>query len=135
MTTEYSSKKPAVKTVAVVHCMTSRGQQRTLQYLHVRFTVMSALSLCNHLQYDVMSGLSDALLRLCAVLAGQRDGRLVQAPVLLTLQLQNKHLHWEKQALRTHRHGTTHSHQTLKILLISNTGRDPMFTLAVVNIC
>lgn len=61
--------------------------------------------LCTYLQYNVMSGLSDALLRLGAVLPGQWDGRLVQAPVLLALQLQNKDLHnGGTKALRTDSH-------------------------------
>lgn len=59
---------------------------------------VSVKALHVHLQYDVMNGLSDALLRLGAVLAGQWDSRLVQAPVLLTLQLQNKHLCWGKES-------------------------------------
>lgn len=78
---------------------------------HVHCAV-SVQPLRRYLQYDVMSGLSDALLRLCAVFASQWDGRLVQAPVLLTLQLQNKHLHWGKEstqnpAMGSHTHSKT----------------------------
>lgn len=99
--TEYSSKNTEVKTLvlsvtAAVHCLISR-MNGSVSMHHVHCAV-SVEPLRSYLQYDVVSGLSDALLRLGAVLAGQRDGRLVQAPVLLTLQLQNKHLHWGKES-------------------------------------
>lgn len=79
-------------------CMISRGQQFSIYASCCASHAFSVQALCNHLEDDVMSGFSDTLLRLCAVFAGQWDGRLVQAPVLLTLQLQNKHLYWGKES-------------------------------------
>lgn len=70
---------------------------RSVSIAHVHCAV-SAKPQRRYLQYDVVSGLSDALLRLGAVFAGQRDSRLVQAPVLLTLQLQDEHLRWGKES-------------------------------------
>lgn len=94
-------------------CMVSRGQQSQQFSIYVLCCASHAFSvqaLCNHLEDDVMSGLSDALLRLCAVFAGQWDGRLVQAPVLLTLQLQNKHLYWGEKKHSEHTAMCLHAH-------------------------